>query len=340
MSGIEDRRQLIRAIEQERSSKVILYTTGDRRGLETRIGQDVIDLFVDHLDALGPVGKISLVLCTSGGSTSAAWNLANLLHMFCDDLEVIAPGKCMSAGTLISLGADRVVMTKQATLGPIDPTIQHPLGPSIPGGAPDSRVDVSVEAVRGYLDAIRACNGNGDLEGQALLDLSDKVHPLVLGQIFRSQQQIRNLAQRLLVRHTADTETINKIIEFLCSDSGSHDYTINRREALDLGLSVEKCSESLYEILRSLRASYSAELMLHEPYDINAMALPAGNVAYSFTRALIESYEFGAHHFVSEGEVVTTELIGPSQPGGPPVKQYAISDNRKFEGWRKVDGTH
>ena len=47
--------------------------------------------------------------------------------MFCEDFKVIVPVKCMSAGTLISLGASRIVMTKQATLDPIDTSVQHPL---------------------------------------------------------------------------------------------------------------------------------------------------------------------------------------------------------------------
>ena len=257
MTGICERAELLRRIEGERSSRALLYVTGDRSGLETQIGQDVIDLFVDHLDDIGPVPKISLLLHTSGGDTSAAWNLVNLLQMFCDDLEVIAPGKCMSAGTLISLGANRIVMTKQATLGPIDPTIQHALGPSIPGASPDARAGVSVEAVKGYLQAVRAADGGQALEGQALLDLSTQVHPLVLGQIFRSQQQIRDLAERLLKRHTTDPEKNAQIIDFLCSDSGSHDYTINRREAAQLGLNIEKCAESLYEVVKRLSSSYS-----------------------------------------------------------------------------------
>lgn len=336
-TGIDERRLLLNQIEIERGSKTILYVTGDRQGLETMIGNDIIDLFVDHLDALGPVEKISLVLYTMGGNTSAAWNLVNLLHMFCDDLEVIAPGKCMSAGTLISLGADRIVMTKQATLGPIDPTLQHPLGPSIPGASPESRAGVSVEAVRGYLDAIAGYDKGQELVGTALLDLSSRVHPLVLGQIFRSQQQIRNLAQRLLSRHTDDEAKSNQIIEFLCSESGSHDYTLNRREAKELGLVVEKCSAELYELLKALRHSYSSDLALRVPYDMNAIAgRPGESASYTYTRALIESPEFGAHQFVSEGEMVSTQLMVPSQPNGPPVPQTAIQDKRTFEGWRKV----
>ena len=335
LSEIENRIKILHEIEQNRNSKVSLYVTGDRSGLETRIGQDVIDLFVDHLDALGPVEKISLILYTVGGSTSAAWNLVNLLRMFCDDFEVIAPGKCMSAGTLISLGANRIVMTKQATLGPIDPSLQHPLGPSIPGAAPDSRANVSVEAVYGYLDEIRTRVKNKDFVGEALLDLADRVHPLVLGEIFRSRQQIRDLASRLLVEHQCEQDKISAIIDFLCSESGSHDYTINRREGLKLGLNIEKCSTQLYEILRNLRTSYSNQMELQSPFDFNTYAVAGQTVNYSFTRAIIESPKFGAHHFKTEGELVSESIL-QSVDNLPQMPQTAIRDQRKFEGWRRV----
>ena len=333
---INHRKNILLRIGETRNSTAILYITGDRQGLETKIGQDIIDLFVDHLDAIGPVDRISLILYTSGGMTSTAWNLVNLLHMFCEDLEVIVPGKCMSAGTLITLGANQIIMTKQATLGPIDPSLQHPLGPPIQGASPDARAPVSVEAVRGYLAAIKDCEAGEGFEGQALLDLSNKVHPLVLGQIFRARQQIRDLAKRLLTKCNHEQEELEKIIDFLCSDSGSHDYTINRREARELGLNVENCSEQLYGILQELRKSYSTDLELQAaPFDMNAIAQPNKKIHYSFTRAIIESPDYGAHHFVSEGEVSSQELP-QQQPNGVTINQIAISDHRMFEGWRKI----
>ncbi len=109
-----------------------------------------IDLFVDLLDKLGPVPKISLILHTNGGSTLAAWRLVNLVRTFCDELEVLIPLKPLSAGTLISIGADVVVMTKQAALGPIDPSVNNPLNPQVNLGNQLVRVPVSVESVRGY----------------------------------------------------------------------------------------------------------------------------------------------------------------------------------------------
>ncbi len=333
MTNAAHRQSLLKQVEEQRTSKVLLYVTGDRRGLETKIGQDVIDLLVDHLDAMGPVPRISLVLYTRGGDIAAAWNLVNVIRMFCDEFEVIVPSRCTSSGTLVCLGADRIVMTRQAILGPIDPTIQHPLGPAIPGASGDARADVSVEAVNGYLDAVSRYADNADTRAQALASLAEKIHPLVLGQVFRSRQQIRDLARRLLNRQSLDGDNINKIVDFLCSETGSHDYTINRREAVSLGLNVEKCSADLYRTVKDISNSYSHQMEFRSPYSLSGLLFPhaqqihertAGKpINYEYTRAIIESVLHSAYHFVSKG-TVTTIMDG---------SQAALQEHRNFEGW-------
>ena len=104
------------------------------------------------MDKIGVVEKLSLYLYTRGGDTAAAWNVINLLRMFCDEFQVIIPHKAHSAGTLISIGANSIIMTKQATLGPIDPSINTALNPHIPGAPLHITMPVSVEAVKGYLE--------------------------------------------------------------------------------------------------------------------------------------------------------------------------------------------
>jgi ClpP class serine protease len=177
------RQALYRRVEQQRDTKVLTFVTSDRQGMETVIAPDCIDLFVDLLDKIGPTNKISLILHTNGGSTLAAWRLVNLIRTFCDTLEVLIPLKAFSAGTLISIGSDLLVMTKQAALGPIDPSVNNHLNPQVNIGGQVMRVPVSVENVRGYLDAARNYLG---IKGQAglttvLTQLSQQVHPLVLG---------------------------------------------------------------------------------------------------------------------------------------------------------------
>ncbi|SFW19116.1 hypothetical protein [Nitrosovibrio sp. Nv17] len=331
MSSFHKRKGLLNKIAKARSSSVISYITGDRRQLETQISPEVIDIFVEHLDDIGPTKRISLVLYTLGGNTAAAWRLINLLHTFCDELEVIIPSKALSAGTLISLGATKIIMTKQAALGPIDPSINHPLNPLIPGS--QARSPVSVEAVRGYLDAAKELGiDNGESATKLLVDLSNKVHPLVLGEIFRSQSQIRFLAKKLLKKQVKDEKKIDAIIDFLCAESGSHDYTINRREARELGLNIENPSDSFYSILRELHLSYVNEFKLLEPFDPwNLFPSEHLTVDYRLPRAAIESCKTGSHQYISEGTL-------SKNPAGQetPDPNRVVNDRRNFEGWRKI----
>ena len=69
--------------------------------------------------------------------------------MYCDELIVVIPHKAHSAGTIISLGANEIIMTKQATLSPIDPSLNTSLNPKINEVA---TYPVSVEAVNGYIE--------------------------------------------------------------------------------------------------------------------------------------------------------------------------------------------
>ncbi|MXZ16783.1 MAG: serine protease [Rhodothermaceae bacterium] len=255
--------------------------------------------------------------------------------MFCEELEVLIPLKALSAGTLISIGADRVVMTKQAALGPIDPSVNNALNPQAVIGGQSKQVPVSVESVRGYLDAARdelKIKGEQSLTS-VLLDLTSHIHPLVLGEIFRSQAQIRFLAEKLLSRQIGDQNKIKSIIDFLCADSGSHDYTINRREAAELGLNIEKPSDTLYRQLREIHLDYNKELKLLEPY--NAQALIAGvkpnhPTPYTIPRALVEGTVGDCYGFVSEGTLMRVQVQTNSG------LHEGVKDERTFEGWRKL----
>ena len=194
---LAQRWDLYKKIEEERESSVIAYITGDRPRLETGIGKDVIDIFTSHLDKIFPTRRITLILYTRGGDALAAWNIINLMRMFCDDIEVLVMTKAHSAGTLICLGANRVIMTKQATLSPIDPSVSHPLSPPIPNTT--SPFTISVESVRSYIEFAKSEIGSYGKEGLAdtFIDLAGKVHPLVLGEVFRSENQMRYLAEEL-----------------------------------------------------------------------------------------------------------------------------------------------
>jgi Serine dehydrogenase proteinase len=324
-----DRKPLYAKLEKSRNSRVLTYVTGDRRQMETQIHAEAMDHFLHHLDAIGDVEKISLFLYTRGGETLAAWSLVNMIRQFCKELEVIVPFKAHSAGTLMSLAANKIVMTKQATLGPIDPSVNTPLNPQIVGAPPQARVPVSVEDVNGFIEFAKTALKEDQLN-TAFQALAGNVHPLVLGNAFRARGQIRMLAKKLMGDRFPDEDKARKILEFLCSESGSHDYTINRREAGDqLGLPIEKPNDELYGLIKEIYDDIAKELELTTPYDPNVLLGGQGAATYSVPRSLVESVDGGSHAFVSEGNLARQQV--QVQPG---VVQNAIRDDRTFEGWR------
>jgi len=318
------RKALYERIERDRDTRVLALVNSERGGLETGIAADAVAPFVALLDDIGPTHRLSLILDTNGGHTSAGWRLINLIRSFCEDLEVIVPTKSMSTGTLMALGADKIVMTKQAALGPIDPSLTNdPLAPKIqtPTGQLVS-IPVSAEAVRGYIEEVKKDVTDPTALATVWNQLSTQIHPLVLGQIFRLGGQIRSLAGDLIKAQVKDEKTREEIIQLLSSDSGSHDYTINRRKAADMGLNIVKPTADEYAILRDITKSYHSELKTFEPYSLQGLLAGQPSQAYTLVRGLIESTD-SSYGYVSEG------TVAEPQPGN-------IVDQKAFEGWRKL----
>ncbi len=326
---LKDRIDLYKDLESKRQSKLLVYVTSHRQGMETSIAPDVLPWFTEHLDLIGRADKISLILITNGGVTSTAWSLVNLIRNFCDKFEVIIPANCFSSGTLISLGADNLIMTKQATLGPIDPSTNGPFNPVMNGT--NQRVSVSVEFVKAYIEMAKNEFGirSQQYMTEILLKLSDKIHPLALGQVYRSRQQIQMLAKKLMSWQKLSKETEDRIINFLCSESGSHDYAIRRKEARDyLGLNVESPDQDLYKTIKAIYDDISNEFEFTNPYNPEIILGGSANKNYSSRRCIIESLDGGTDVFVSEGTLVRQVVSGPAG------NKIVIQDNRSYEGWR------
>lgn len=218
--------------------------------------------------------------------------------MYCDYLEVIIPSRALSTGTLISLGADNIVMTKQAILGPIDPSVTT----SYNQKEDNKLLPISVEDLDAYFKLAKEVIGDDVNNNDIFLNFSRVVHPLAIGKVKKTKDQIRMLATRLLKIHTSNDETIERITNFLCSDSGSHDYTINRKEAKNLGLPIEFPDENLYNIIKLLYNDFCSELMLSTPFysDIESNT----NTSDSFIRikGILETIETGSDKYIYSGK--------------------------------------
>ncbi|NQT60125.1 MAG: serine protease [Bacteroidetes bacterium] len=330
---LKDRISYYKELEEMTDSTVLVYFTGDRPGFETQMGTDVYDMFVDQLEALGKVKRISLFLYSRGGNTSFAWSLCNLIRSYCKEYDVIIPNRAHSSATLISLGADKIIMTKQATLSSIDPSVNGPLNPTLPDSK--TKASVSVESIKGFLQLAKddmkiedSCDNVKVLE-----ILAKEIHPLVLGNVFRARSHIRMLARKLLEKHfNGESDDIDKITAFLCSDSWSHDYTINRNEAIDsLRLNVKKPDSEMYTLIKSIYDDISNELQLRVPYNPVDIIGSTSQANYICTRAIIESRVYGQFRFVTKGMLTKVNVKQDNRE----VNQ--IQDNRYFENWERGD---
>ncbi len=138
------------------------------------------------------------------------------------------------------------------------------------------------------------------------------------------------LGKSLLSRNINENEKIERILSFLCSESGSHDYTIYRDEARDeLGLNIEQPNENLYDLLRKIYNDISSELELTIPYNPIISLAGKNEIDYNFVRAMLESNQGGSHKFVSQGILRKQQIPDPNGN-----MQTSIKDDRSFEGWR------
>jgi len=74
--------------------------------------------------------SLDLVLHSPGGSAEATEALVSYLRSKFSDIRVVVPQAAMSAATMLACAANRVVMGKHSSLGPIDPQmfLNTPLG--------------------------------------------------------------------------------------------------------------------------------------------------------------------------------------------------------------------
>ncbi len=64
---------------------------------------------------------LTIVLHTPGGQTNATETIVAYLWSKFSNIEVIVPAFAMSAGTMIALASNKIIMGRQSQLGPIDP---------------------------------------------------------------------------------------------------------------------------------------------------------------------------------------------------------------------------
>jgi hypothetical protein len=222
------RQMLIKTIEQEHKCRLICYVSG--RG--ATIDRDDIAGFMEMLHNIQPGENIDLLLHTRGGDVDAAEKLMALVQATVGggQFRVIIPDFAKSAGTLMALGADTLIMSDSSELGTIDPQIW----------SDDGRGNPICHSVLCYLDAFKdhseALRKNPE-DPVASLMLS-KLDPTTLRNFEAIRDRARNFAEDQLKRKGRNfSEIASALLD--TTRWPSHGQMIKWQDARELGLGVD-----------------------------------------------------------------------------------------------------
>ncbi len=315
--------ELMRKISEQRDAALLCYITGDRENVNTRIAPDVTPVFYRHLEMIGECRQIDLFLYTRGGDVLTPWRLVHLIREYAPRLAVLVPFRCYSAGTLLCLGADEIVMGKMGELGPIDPSVVNAFNPQDPNN-PTARIPVNIEDVYSYfaLAGEKAGVCSSDQQIRAFTLLAERIHPLALGNVHRNYLLIRSLAKKLLSLHQQPLREgqIEHIVDNLTEKLYAHNHMISRREAAEeINLSVIFPDPKLERFLWALYQDYAEELSLADPFN------PAENLRgtrneFEVVSGYVESL-YGADAFVFSGVVERSDFPEPGKVNVSILKQ-------------------
>lgn len=222
---------------QGQNRRLLCYIAGNG----AQISRDDIIGFVELLHNVPRGISIDLMLHTGGGDINVAEKIVFMLRAAVgpqDRFRLIVPDFAKSAGTLIAVAADKILMSDSSELGPIDP--QFP--------KKDSDGTVRWHSVLNYLEAYdtickKVRDDPSDLAAHAMLS---KFDPTTLVQFEAVKRRARMLAEQHLNRWMFKTKkptstTYTKIAGDLMDINRwpAHGQMIGHEDAREMGLEIE-----------------------------------------------------------------------------------------------------
>jgi hypothetical protein len=240
--------KVIAALEKSLGTAFISYWHGP----SGEVCQNDVVVFHALLRKLGQQQQVSLFLKSDGGTGTASLRIVHLLRQYTDHVCALVPLNCMSAATMIALGADEILMGPLAYLSAVDTSLTHDLSPI---DINNSRVSVSLDELTRIINLWRQETKDEHVNPYA--SIFNHVHPLVIGAVDRSSSLSIRICQEILSYHMKEGKKMERISQALNSDYPSHSYPITMKEAQRLGLNVDALTPEVNNLLLELNEIYS-----------------------------------------------------------------------------------
>ena len=120
----EERKKQLARIARLRKRDVFVYAADARKSqhAEVRIVYDDLVAINDQLSVLSNK-SVDVILETTGGLAEVAEDFVKQLRARYDRVGFIIPGQAKSAGTIMVMSGDEILMEPASSLGPIDPQV-------------------------------------------------------------------------------------------------------------------------------------------------------------------------------------------------------------------------
>ena len=226
------RQDLIRVIEARTNRRLICYVGGPN----TSIGQFDIPPFVDLLDDIEPGCDLDLLLQTPGGDVDQAERIVLMCRKRVGSgaFRVVVPDSAKSAGTLIAIAADEIIMGEPSELGPIDPQITVITA----SGEPMTR---PAQSILDGLQAIIDDSADGQVS-PAYFPLLDKLDPALIDFCEKALERSKKFARTFLAEYMLrdDPDKAEEVATELADVSKhlSHGAVIDAERAHAMGLNI------------------------------------------------------------------------------------------------------
>lgn len=201
-------------------------------GLFTSITMEDINGFMAGIHGLDFNKGLLLILHTPGGMGEAAQTIVDYLRSKFTDIDVLVPTYAMSAGTMIALGCDRVIMGRQSQLGPTDPQIIVEARP------------FSAHSIVEQFEEAKTQISNNPVLAHAWSPVLRSFGPALLQEARKSisygQNLVQDWLQEYMFSERSNSETLAKEVAtyFGGDQHGSHGRRIDRDEARNQQLEV------------------------------------------------------------------------------------------------------
>ncbi|WP_284618049.1 SDH family Clp fold serine proteinase [Aquabacterium humicola] len=257
--------QALADISSLRSGRhVLLYATAFLQkpqlpSFQVALTSEEINGFMSCMFGMNVQRGLTLILHTPGGQTNAAETVVQYLHSKYNDIEVVVPAFAMSAGTMIGLASNRLIMGRQSQIGPIDP--QMPMNGKF----------VSARAIVDQFERakkeISADTGLAHAWAPVLASLGPALLVEAQNALDYGERMVREWAEARMFAGQTDGPAKAAAVAQFFNDAGthkSHGRRIGRDEAAAQGVVIESLEASQDLQDKVLTAYHLATLMFEQ----------------------------------------------------------------------------